>query len=89
MPSLLTYLGEETNSGPDNAAGGDFVRLIIDVDDADQEFIRKAAGTGGTARLSSRGEAKDVIIIGTADPISVAGSGDRYKALYDITLLCE
>jgi len=79
----------ESSSGQDPAAGEDFVRLIIDVDDADQEFIRKAAETGGSARLSSRGEAKDIIIIGQADPISVAGSGDHYKALYDITLLAK
>jgi hypothetical protein len=65
------------------------VRLLIYVDDDAQEFIRKAAETGGTARLSSRGEAKDVTILGEADPISLAGSGRHYKALYDITLLCD
>ena len=64
------------------------MRLIVYIDDADQEFIRKTAETGGTAKLSSRGEAKDVTILGEAEPAGWAGSGRHYKAVYDITLLC-
>jgi hypothetical protein len=67
--------------------GEDYMRFIIEVDDSDKDFIAATKDVGGSARLRSRGEERNIRVIAQAVPVSVAGRGNRYKACYDVTLV--
>ena len=61
--------------------------IIIEVADDDRDFIAATKDVGGSARLQSRGEERTIRVIAHAEPVSVVGRGDQYKACYDITLV--
>jgi hypothetical protein len=64
------------------------MRLLIDIEDADRSFVAESRKSEGHVVLcQAPGRAIRAVIVGHAEPHSVAGAGDRYKALYDITLL--
>ena len=65
------------------------MRLLVDVDDDAQEFVKATLAVGGKVRIRSRGQEEDAVIVGRAVPRSVTGQGNRYRAFYDITLLDE
>lgn len=67
------------------------MRLIVDLDDEDVnlEFVKSTRAVCGNVRLSCRGEVMEAHIVAVADPVAVAGTGHRMRAMYDVTPISE
>lgn len=65
------------------------MRLIVDVEDDDMEFVRAAGAVGGSVRVCSRGETINATVVAHAEPLNVTGRGDEWVAYYKITPVTE
>ena len=64
------------------------MRVLIDIEDGDRSFISESKVVEGqVVMFHAPGRAIRAVVVGVAEPLSVAGQGSRYKAMYDITLL--
>lgn len=61
------------------------MRIIVDVEDDEIEFVRATARVGGSVRVCSRGETINATVVAQAEPLNVTGEGNQWTAFYRIT----